>query len=185
MGLIKDGITEVIATTRYNAAPIGIISRDKRLRMVLFHGSHTEKNVVNEGWIVANFIFDPVVYVRTAFDDLPESDFVEIEVDGMTMHRLEGAEAWTAFRTEIQKNTSEALIIDLVPLHEEIISLTLHSLNRGFNSIVEATVHATRYLREPDPALRRLIVHHTGLVRKCGGQREQEALELLEQYIEI
>jgi len=57
-------------------------------------------------------------------------------------------------------------------------------VNRGFASVIEATVHATRYLRTHDPKLRELIDHHAGLVRRCGGQREQEALGMLEGYLE-
>ena len=61
MGLLTEGINEVIATTRFNAAPMGIISRGGELRMMLFHGSHTAANIERDGWVVANFVYDPVL----------------------------------------------------------------------------------------------------------------------------
>jgi hypothetical protein len=184
VGLLRDGINEVIATTRCNAAPMGIINRKAEPRMVLFHGSHTAEYVERDGWVVANFIFDPVVYVRTAFDDLPADAFVEEEVAGTIMHRLEGAEAWIAFGAEVEHRGAESMVVRLTPLKEEVIDLRLHPVNRGFAGIVEATVHATRYVMNRDPLLEQLIEHHGGIVRKCGGPREWEALELLWKYIE-
>ena len=191
--LLQEGINEVIVTTHYNAAPIGIINRKGRLTMVLFHGSHTEENVRRDGWVVANFIFDPLIYVKTAFEDLPEDEphFVEETIggnlngniggstDGLTVHRLEGVEAWGAYRCTVERSTNEALIVSLTPIYEEITGLRLHPVNRGFASVIEATVHATRYVRNKDPRLRELIEHHAGLVRKCGGERDVEAIEYL------
>ncbi len=187
--LLQEGINEVIVTTHYNAAPIGIINRKGRLTMVLFHGSPTEENVRRDGWMVANFIFDPLIYVKTAFEDLPEdkNHFVEETIgesidgnrDSLTVHRLEGAEAWGAYHCTVERSTNEALIVSLTPLKEEIIDLRLHPVNRGFASVIEATVHATRYVRNKDPRLRELIEHHAGLVRKCGGERDVEAIEYL------
>jgi len=58
---LKDGINEVIATTACNAAPMGIHYRDGEANMVLFCGSHTAQNVERDGWVVANFIHDPVL----------------------------------------------------------------------------------------------------------------------------
>ena len=94
MGLLRGGINEVIATTTFNAAPIGIHYREKKYTAVLFLGSHTAENIARDGWVVANFIHDPVLYVKTAFEDLPKEQFIEEPVNGKTMHRLAGADAW-------------------------------------------------------------------------------------------
>ena len=92
-------------------------------------------------------------------------------------------EAWAAFAADVERSSDEAIIVRLTPLQEEVLGLRLHPVNRGFYSIVDATVHATRYIRNHDPWLGRLIEHHAGLARKCGGPREWEALELLQQYM--
>ncbi len=183
MGLLTEGINEVIATTDNNAAPMGIINRGGSLHMVLFRGSHTARNIARDRWVVANFVFDPVLYVWTAFDDLPLEAFVREEIDGLIVSRLRDVEAWAAFAADVERSSDEAIIVRLTPLREEVLDLRLHPVNRGFYSVVDATVHATRYVRNRDPWLGRLIKHHTGLARKCGGPREWEALKLLERYI--
>jgi hypothetical protein len=185
LGLLRDGINEVIATTYLNAAPMGIICRDREAEMVVFRGSHTAGRIEQDGWVVANFIFDPVLYVRTAFDDLAPGFFVDETAGGRAVQRLNGAEAWAAYSAEIKRKSGDALVVSLSLLEEEIIAPVIHPVNRGFNSIIEATVHATRVVRSGDENLQRLIRHHARLVQRCGGQRELEALALLFEYLGI
>lgn len=183
MGLLNGGINEVIATTAFNAAPMGIHLRDGKATMVLFSGSHTLENIRRDGWLVANFVYDPVLYVRTAFEDLPRELFVEEPVCGMTMQRLAGADAWAAFTTTVERSTPEATLISLTPKKELIEEAVIHPVNRGFSSIIDATVHATRYRKTHDPELKSLIDYHAGIVRKCGGRQEIAALDLLMRFI--
>ena len=183
MGLLTEGINEVIATTRFNAAPMGITCRDAQMKMVLFTGSHTAKNIERERWVVANIVHDPVLYVTTAFSDLSHDAFLTVPVHGREMHRLAAADAWQAFDAVIERRGTESMAVRLSPLHEEILSSTARPVNRGFNSIIDATVHATRYVISRDPALKDLIEYHAGIVRRCGGKREAEALRLLMDYI--
>jgi hypothetical protein len=183
MGLIKDGINEIIATTAFNAAPIGIHYRDKTASMILFAGSHTAENVERDGWVVANIIHDPVLYVRTAFEDLPRDAFAEEPVAGRTMYRLAGAEAWAAFTATVERKTEGAVNVRLTLQKEIVEDVAVHPVNRGFNSVIDATVHATRYAVTRDPDLKKLINYHAGIVRKCGGKKDLEALGMLMQYI--
>lgn len=184
MGLLNEGVNEVIATTHQNAAPMGIIMRNEKIRMVLFHGSHTAERIVSGGWVVANFIFDPVMYVTTAFEDLPAEAFVEEKAGEFTVERLYSCEAWGAYKAKVEQTTRQSLLLSLVPLREEMGHLLLHPVNRGFNSIIDATVHGTRYKETRDKGLRDLIEYHVGIIKKCGGPRESEALSLLFDYID-
>ncbi len=183
MGLLRGGINEVIATTAFNAAPIGIHYREKKYHIVLFLGSHTEKNISRDGWLVANFIHDPVMYVKTAFEDLEKDQFIEEPVNGKTMHRLADADAWAAFTATVEHRTAETVTVSLVPEKEIIEKVAVYPVNRGFNSLIDATVHATRYRITRDAELKKHIDYHAGLVRKCGGKKELEALALLLGYI--
>jgi uncharacterized protein len=183
MGLLRGGINEVIATTAFNAAPIGIHYREKKYHIVLFCGSHTEKNITRDGWVVANFIHDPVLYVKTAFGDLEKDQFIEEPVNGKTMHRLAEADAWAAFTTTAEHRTAETVTVSLVPEKEIIEKVAIYPVNRGFNSLIDATVHATRYRVTRDAELKKHLDYHAGLVRKCGGKRELEALGMLITYI--
>lgn len=183
MGLLKGGINEVIATTRFNAAPMGIHYREGIASMVLFSGTNTAENIERDGWVVANFVQDPVLYVRTAFEDLPRNSFIEELVSTKTITRLEGSDAWAAFTATIVRRTNESVMVRLTLEKEIIEEVAVHPVNRGFNSVIEATVHTTRYRENQDPALKKLIDYHMGIVNKCGGKRELEALELLKKYM--
>jgi hypothetical protein len=183
MGLLKPGINEVIATTASNAAPIGVHLRDNRIYMILFRGSHTFENIQRDGWVVANFVQDPLIYVRTAFEDLPPESFIDETIGDLKMQRLGEADAWAAFTATIERTGSESMVVALSLRKEIIEDLVFHPVNRGFGNIIDATVHATRYKGNRDPVLRHLIDHHAGIIRKCGGKRELEALDLLMRYI--
>jgi hypothetical protein len=181
MGLLGPGISEVIATTRGNAAPIGIHARDGALWAVLYRGSHTAANAERDGWLVANVVHDPVIFVRTAFEDLPAGALEP--VPDLGWDRLAAAEGYAACRVEVERSTPEALRVRLAVVREECLEARCVPFNRGRCAVVEAAVHATRYVRSGDPRLARLIEHHGSVVRRCGGPAELEALALLEQYI--
>jgi hypothetical protein len=183
MGLLREGINEVIATTAFNAAPMGIHLRDSGATMVLFTGSHTAENIERDGWVVANFVYDPVLFVRTAFEDLPHGLFIGEPVNGKIMQRLTGADAWAAFTAKVEHKTNEVMMVRLTLEKEIIEEVSVHPVNRGFNSLIDATVHATRYKENRDQELHQLIGYHAGIVRKCGGKRDIEALDLLQKYI--
>jgi len=185
MGLLDDGINEVIATTGGNAAPVGLICRNGTFRMHLFKGSHTAGNIAMNGWVVANILHDPVIFARTAFDDLPEYFFQDETIGDLHMQRLRVTDAWVAFTAEIEKETPEALMVRLSPVRETVLHIPARPVNRGFNSVIEIAVHGTRYLRSHDPELETLIRHHARLVRKCGGPKEAEALDLLRRYLNL
>ena len=69
-------------------------------------------------------------------------------------------------------------------IEKEIIEkVAIYPVNRGFNSLIDATVHATRYKVTRDAELKKHIDYHAGLIRKCGGKKELEALEMLVGYI--
>jgi hypothetical protein len=183
MGLLKGGINEVIATTLFNAAPMGIHYREGIASMVLFSGSNTAENIERDGWVVANFIQNPILYVRTAFEDLPRTSFIEETVSTKTITRLACADAWAAYTATIVRRTSQSMIVRLNLEKEIIEEVDVHPVNRGFNNLIDATVHVTRFKENKDPELKKLIDYHIGIVRKCGGKRELEALELLKKYM--
>lgn len=183
MGILKGGINEVIATTRNNAAPMGIHRRNGKTTLVLFTGSHTLENVRKEGWVVANFTHDPVLYVRTAFGDLPEEMFTDEMVGGIAMQRLASADAWAAFTATIEHESPDSVVAVLTLIKELIREPVVHPVNRGFASVIDATVHATRYVKTRDADVQRLIEYHAGIIRKCGGKQELAALDLLMGYI--
>ncbi|WP_319378222.1 DUF447 domain-containing protein [uncultured Methanocorpusculum sp.] len=182
MGLLGEGITEVIAVTKDNAAPIGIIVRSGQSpKMILFKGSKTAENVEKYGWVTANFVSDPYLYPLYAFSDVAKSDLRNVFVGEMVMQLLRDADAWMAFTARIVNETKDAYFVELEPVGSEYCRDEMRPVNRGFNSVIDATVHATRYVMNHDPKLRELIEYHLGIVRKCGGPRDLEAAALIKE----
>ena len=167
-----------------NAAPVGIISRGDGLKIVLFRGSHTLENVLNTKLFTANFVYDPVCYVKTAFEDLSADYFEEESFEDISYYRLKSADACILFKAELLAATSESCIFELFYLTEKVFDKRLRPVNRGFNCIIDAAVHATRYVMNHSPKLKAIIDYDMGIAKKCGGDKEHEALLLLKKYLE-
>jgi hypothetical protein len=182
---ITEGINEIVATTELNAAPMGIIRRDGAERIGIFRTSHTATNIENHPFFIANIIHDPVVFVRTAFSDLPAEEFTVEYVNGEKLYRLAAASSWIAYAATIETMNDLKILVRLEPLRYVAAEAPLIPVNRGFSNLIEAAVHGTRYQLSPDRKLLELITHHADLVRRCGGNREREALDLLYRFLRL
>ena len=182
---IRDGISETIVSTGMehpNAAPIGIIIKGGRSFVSLFKGSHTWANVLKERYLAANIVYNSLLFVRSTFFDLESSEFDYVPVRGLNFPTLKEAAAWVIFECINVKNTNQALIADLVPIEagfNEANRKDLPVSNRGFNAVLEATIHATRYQLSGDEKYLELIRHYETLASKCGGENEKKAMKLL------
>ena len=180
---IFDGINEIIATTRSeagapNAAPLGLIKNGETLSVRLFAGSHTRDNIMAGHEFVANVSHDPMLFVETALSDIPEDRFVER--DGELT--LEDAEAWALFRCE-PKNLDIALP-EVEFVKGEVIRKEFRAVNRGINLVVEAAVAATRYVALKSDLYLEEIFKIRRIVGRCGGPREIEAMDRLDELID-
>lgn len=182
---IREGISEIIISTGLefpNAAPIGIVVKGGRTFVRLFKGTHTWANVFKEKHLAANIVYDPLLYVRSTFFDLEPSEFDYVPVRRLRFPILKTASAWIVFECTDLKNTDHALVADLTPIKAGFNEANWKSLpvpNRGFNAVLEATVHATRYQLTGDEKYLELIRHYESLASKCGGENEKKAMKLL------
>ena len=182
MGLLSPGINEIIAVTKDNAAPIGIILRDGQCpKMILFKGSKTEENIRKYGWVTANFVSRASLYARYAFSDVELS---ELTAEG-DMQRLREADAWIGFRAEVTHETEQTYMVDLTPISEFILTPNIRRVNRGFDAVIDATVHATRYVFNHSEDLKQKILYDFELIRKCGGEDEFAAKKILAEVCKI
>jgi hypothetical protein len=178
--LLDARITETVATTHdeggeENVAPMGVLKEDGSVYARLWEGSQTLENVRATERVVVNFTRDPVVYVETALGDGGEN----LVVDG----RLSDADGWVrcdAERVE-RKDRKEVTRWRLVERDRRVVERVVPTHSRGFASVIEATVHATRLGFKPE--LRELIEHHLEVARKCGGEREREAADIVEEHV--
>ena len=182
---IKEGISETIVSTGIespNAAPIGIIVKGGRIFVRLFKGTHTWENVFKEKYLTANIVYDSLLFVRSTFFDLEPSEFDYVSACGLNFPILKEATAWVVFECTNIKDTDQALVADLIPIKAGFNEANRKSLpvpNRGFNAVLEATVHATRYQLTGEEKYLELIRRYESLASKCGGEKEKKAMKLI------
>lgn len=186
---ISAGISETIVSTGLdtpNAAPIGIIRKNKKIFVRIFKGSQTGENLVREGVLVANVVYDPLLLVRSTFFDIESSEFDFVDIGGKKFPVLKSAISWVAFRCTNLKDTEQTVVSDLIPLGAGFCEANKRAIpapNRGFNAVLEATVHATRYKLSGEEKYLELIRHYETLASKCGGDNEKKAMKLLYEVI--
>ena len=180
---IGEGISEVIATTQSeerepNAAPIGIINR-KGYFVRLYNGSKTLSNVLKTHKIAANVSNDAVLFVISAFKNLSREHFTRFQ--GFPV--LRDADAWVIFKCEPACSGEDFFGFKLKVQAAKVNRKGVRAINRGLNAIIEATILATRLkVNEKGGQKQRIlreIAYYEGIVEKCGGEREKEAMKIL------
>lgn len=188
---ILEGISETIVSTGLdtpNAAPIGIIRKNQKTFVRIFKGSHTGENLIREEVLVANVVYDPLLLVRSTFFDIESSEFDFVDIDGKKFPVLKSAISWVAFRCTNLKDMEQTVVSDLIPLGAGFCEANQRAVpapNRGFNAVLEATVHATRYQLTGDEKYLKMIRHYEALASKCGGENEKKAMRLLYEVLEL
>lgn len=193
---LYDGINEVIGVTMgewLNTAPIGVIVEGNSATVKLYH-SHTRDNLIKGSKLWVNINFDPIIFVISAFEDLGEEYFhmlnppvvrntmawaeFQVMLDGLGReNRLSGE-----VNTSLAETETKETLAKLYFVRGEIIDIGVRAINRGFNALIEALVHATRYKSSHEEDLKEKILYYGGLIKKCGGEREKSAYKLLLDY---
>jgi len=181
---IHEGISETIFTTLSNegvpnAAPVGLRLKNGKL-FALMYNSKTLENILSRSAAAANIVDDPVLIVQSALSDI-EPDKFEF-VDGYSV--LKNAQGWILFDCRCKKGENITRV-DLTPIRGNINYMKIQPINRGFNAVIEAAVHATRYVISGEQRFLEHIRYYDTIVKKCGGVRSREAMELLYRLIGI
>lgn len=185
---IYDGISETIFTTGTdspNAAPMGLICKDDRIQIRLFKGSQTYENVVNEKCLVANVVIDPVVFARSTFTNLYDEEFDTVSVNNRKYPFLKNALSYVIFECSDIRYTKNTLVADVLPLYACINRNVIKAPNRGFNAVLDALIHATRYRVFDDEKYLNMVYELNNTVKKCGGSKENRAMKILYDYLNI
>lgn len=184
---LNNGICETIVTTfnklEFNAAPIGIIRKDDTTFIRIFKNSQTYGNILEEKLLVVNIVDDPILFVLSAFSKISIDEFDVTEYKNNAIPVLKKACAWILFRCLKIRITDIALVATIEPIDSKINILKITAANRGFNAVLEATIHATRYLVTKEKKYVDLIEMYENLTNKCGGEREKKAFDLLKTFI--
>lgn len=160
-----------------NAAPIGLHRKDGRL-FARIYNSKTLDNILCKPELAANIVDDPVLFVQSSLSDIEPERFEFVE--GFPV--LKDAQAWILFDCRCKKGKKTSAV-ELSPIKGKIINRKIQPVNRGFNALIEASIHATRYVVLGGQKHLDCIKYYNTLVKKCGGAREKEAMKLLYELI--
>lgn len=179
---IREGISEVIFTTLSpdgipNAAPMGLHRKGNRL-FARIYNSKTLDNIISKPIAAANIVDDPVLFVKSALSDVEPERFEC--VDGFPV--LKDATGWILFDCKCKKGKGIS-VVELSPVKGKINQIKLQPINRGFNAVIEASIHATRYVILKEQKHLKCIKYYSTIVNKCGGAREKAAMRLLYEAI--
>jgi len=121
---------------------------------------------------------DPVLFVISALSDLGIDNFEAINGFPVMKNSL----GWVIFDCTCNKSENIS-VVEMIPVKGKIRSKVIKPVNRGFNAVIEASIHATRYVGKYGQEYLRQIEYCNTIVRKCGGGREKEAMKLLYEFI--
>ena len=181
------GVTESVVTTRgpndrWNVAALGLRSGDgddESVAARTFGRTRTWRNFHEQGGGYVQFTQDPVDFVEAALSVREEDDPL-----------LDSADAWARIeasrRGEATVRGTHVVTWDLTPVESAVECETVPTINRGHAAVVEATVAASRlelesYDRE---ALLDQLARLDGVVETCGGEREHEAYDRLQELVD-
>ena len=175
---IDEGISEVIFTTIScdgipNAAPIGLHRKDGRFFAGIY-SSRTLENILRNPRAAANIVDDPVVFVQSALSDIEPAGFEFVD-DFPVLKNVLG---WILFDCRCKKK-EKITLVELSPVMGKVDMCRIRPVNRGFNAVIEASIHATRYVILKEQKYLDCINYYDTIVRKCGGAREKEAMKML------
>ena len=177
------GVTESVVTTRgpndrWNVAALGLYDTDP-VSARTWGRTRTRRNFEREGEGYVQFTRDPLTFVDAALAVREVEDPV-----------LDDADAWV--RVEADRTRSGAdgdtewVEWHLRPVESAVEREVVPTIDRGMNAVIEATVWASRL---DVPAYDRgeladRLDYLEGVVRTCGGDREQVAWERIEDLVE-
>ncbi len=172
----SEGINEIVAVTfnedgSLNTAPMGVIVDDasSTRAKIRLYASHTRRNIARGSDVYANVVRDAVVFALAAFDDLSNEYFASLDPPV-----LKSALAWCKFKANLSGAYAELELVD-----GKVLCGELRAVNRGFSAVIEALVHATRYLVFRKEEFKQRILYYKEICEKCGSEREKEAFRII------
>jgi uncharacterized protein len=178
-------ILETIVTTMsgqgaINFAPMGVEWGNETIVLKPFLETTTFLNVRETGSAVVNITDDVMLFAQGAISS-PQFPFVPAQrVKGAV---LEAACSWREL---------EVVALDATPPRSRIDTRVVHQgtrreflgFNRARNAVLEAAILATRTHLLPREQIREEYARLQVIVDKTAGGREQEAMQLLTQYVQ-
>lgn len=163
-----------------NFAPMGVVWGDEEMIVRPFHNTRTYRYLTDTGYGVANVTDDVLLFVQSALTDVHFSCLPAHHIPGVV---LCAACFWrelavieeidrTGERTEIRcRVVGKGWQRDFL------------GFNRGRNAVIEAAIVATRLHLYPIWQVWDELERSQEIVRKTGGDREQQAMKFLLDWV--
>lgn len=177
-------ILETIVTTmdpggRINFAPMGVEWGEEAVILKPFLETTTFRNISATRTAVVNLTDDAMLFAQGA---ISSPQFPSVPASVVRGVVLDAACSWREI---------EVVAIDATPPRSRIDTRVVHrgvrrefiGFNRARNAILEAAILATRTHLLPAEQIREEYARLQVVVDKTAGPREQEAMELLTQYV--
>jgi len=189
IGMEKGLLYETVVTTvdgnkKPNAAPIGIICKDKMEVVCYLHnGSTTVKNIKETNIFVVNVLKDPMIFVESTLGNLPVEKY-EAYYDNFYVGNTDAffiAEV-TSIKDVERKDQFGVSVTSVV--RANVTNITkfkecVEPLNRAIYGIVEGLVYLTR-MDMVSGDMEKLYRHRMGeiarIVSKVGGNDHKDAM---------
>lgn len=190
IGMEKGLLYETIITTRNsdntpNAAPIGVICKDKHEIVIYLHeGSRTVENIKNTGIFMVNILKDPLVFVESTLGNLTPDYFIESDHNYSIKNADAFFKAKVIRKREVERDDQfgisrttiiNARVQELVKNREQV-----EPLNRAIYGIIEALVYISRMdllSRDKKELYQNRIGEISRIVNKVGGTDHKKAMK--------
>jgi hypothetical protein len=177
-------IIETIVTTMdsqgaINFAPMGVEWGDETIVLKPFLETATFRNLSSTGVAVVNLTDDVMLFAQGAISSPQFPASPASTVRGVV---LEAACSWRELEVRHIDATPPRSRIDARVVHRGVRREFI-GFNRARHAVLEAAILATRTHLIPPEQIRDEFVRLQVIVDKTAGPREQEAMELLTQYV--
>lgn len=169
------GITETVVTTRgpegrWNVAALGVHAGDPATART-WGSTRTRRNFAREGGGVVQFTRDPVCFTEAALGVIEREEPILAAADAWVEVDVESVDAGESGGTDWMEWA-------LCPVASGVERRVVPVTNRGHCAVLEATVAASRLDVEAYDRAELLdrLDHLAGVVERCGGPREREAI---------
>ncbi len=178
------GVTETIVTTRgpsdrWNVAALGLFAGNP-VTARTWGKTRTRQNFQARGTGYIQFTTDPVDFVDAACSIREAADPI-----------LESAAAWTRVTVEAidDGTTEDTTWVEwaVYPTDSTIRKRSIPTTNRGYYAVIEATIAVSRLdvAAYDEETLHDRLEYYTSVVARCGGPREQTAIDRLRTHTDL
>jgi len=183
--LYETVVTTVNDDGTSNAAPIGVICKDKDEIVVYLHqGSSTVKNIKRNNSFVVNILKDPMVFVESTLGDLPQNYFEshknEFYIKNTDAYFIANVISLKDVEREDKFGVSVVTVVrakvsDLIKTKEHV-----EPVNRAIYGIIEGLVYLTRMdmvSGDMEKLYRHRMSEISRIVNKVGGPEHKNAMK--------